>query len=248
MNLQEFLDKLPNTDKPVVSIFSGGLDSTVMTYALVKKYGADKVHTLSYHYRQKHSVELQCVKHTTEELGISSKLLDISFLGEINKNFSNLAKDSSIETPDGNEVLEEKQSTNYVANRNAILINIAVSYAETIGAEYVFYGAQSNDYAGFWDCTPEFVDSLNKTFELNREHKIQVVAPFLGMWKEDEIKLGVELGVDFVWAWTCYDPQIEKKSTDGVMRTYVVPCKKCLSCVERMDAFKKAGVRDEQYE
>ena len=68
------------------------------------------------------------------------------------------------------------------------------------------------------------------------------------MWKEDEIKLGVELGVDFVWAWTCYDPQIEKKSTDGVMRTYVVPCKKCLSCVERMDAFKKAGVRDEQYE
>ena len=54
MTLQEFLNKLPETDKPVVSIFSGGLDSTVMTYALVQKYGADKVHTLSFDYSQKH--------------------------------------------------------------------------------------------------------------------------------------------------------------------------------------------------
>lgn len=236
MTLNDFLNKLPETDKPVVSIFSGGLDSTVMTYALVKKYGADKVHTLSFDYSQNHKIELWSASKTVMKLGIDSRTLNIDFLGEINRDFSNLASNSSIETPDGNEVLEEKQSTNYIANRNSVLINIAVSYAETIGAGFVFYGAQSNDYAGFWDCTPEFVDSLNKTFILNREHQIQVVAPFLGMWKEDEIKLGVELGVDFKDCWTCYNPK------DGK------PCKECLSCVERMDAFKKAGVVDEQYE
>lgn len=248
MNLQEFLDKLPDTDKPVVSILSGGLDSTVLTNALVKKYGKDKVFSLSYQYRQKHSVELACAAITVTNLGIKHKLLDISFLGEINKDFSNLAQDSSVETPDGKEVLEDKQSTNYVANRNSILINIAVSYAETIGAEYVFYGAQCNDYAGFWDCTPEYVDSLNKTFALNRDHKITVVAPFMGMWKEDEIKIGQELGVDFKYCWTCYDPQRFEIQENGEIHKGVKPCKKCLSCVERMEAFKKAGVKDEQYE
>lgn len=247
MNLQEFLDKLPNTNKKVVSIFSGGLDSTVLTYALVKKYGKENVIALSYQYRQKHQIELECSKYTANKLGIKQKFIDISFLGEINKDFSSLANDSSIETPDGKEVIEEKQSSNYIANRNSILINIAVSFAETVDAEYVFYGAQSNDYAGFWDCTTDFVNSLNNTFKLNREHTIQVVAPFMGLWKEDEIKLGVDLDVDFTTAWTCYNPQREEVMVDGKKGHYLKPCKKCLSCVERMEAFNKAGVEDKQY-
>ena len=156
----------------------------------------------------------------------------------MNKN-SNLANNSSIETPNGNDVIEEKQSTNYIANRNSILINIAVSYAETIGAEYVFYGAQSNDIAGFWDCTKEYVDSLNNTFALNREHQIKVIAPFMGLWKTDEIKLGKELDVPFEHCWTCYNPV-----SDGII---FKPCGKCLSCVERIQSFKELNMEDPAY-
>lgn len=246
MTLQEFLNKLPETDKPVVSIFSGGLDSTVMTYALVQKYGADKVYTLTYDYKQKHRVEMLCAGLTNEILKLNHKTIDISFLGEINKDFSNLADGSSIETPDGEKVIEEKQSTNYIANRNSILINIAVSYAETIGAGYVFYGAQSNDIAGFWDCTKEYVETLNNTFALNREHQIKVIAPFMGLWKTDEIKLGKELEVPFEHCWTCYNP-VTVPGAGMNHSSAVRPCGKCLSCVERMQAFKELNIEDPAY-
>jgi len=43
MNLEQALAKLPETPFNVVSVLSGGLDSTILTYILVKKYGKDKV-------------------------------------------------------------------------------------------------------------------------------------------------------------------------------------------------------------
>ena len=50
MNLNEALDRLPDTNKNVLAVLSGGLDSSVMTMLLVKKYGADKVSAVSYDY------------------------------------------------------------------------------------------------------------------------------------------------------------------------------------------------------
>lgn len=217
---------LPNTNKPVVSIFSGGLDSTILTYALVNKYGKDNVVALIYDYNQKHKIELDKAMTTIRKLGIKYKLLDISFLGDINKDFSSLAGD--VESNNNSSM-----PSTYIANRNSILINIAVSFAETINAEFVFYGAQSHDVAGYWDCSQQFVNSLNNTFILNKEHTIQVIAPFMDYWKKDEILLGQELGVQFNDTWTCYNPQ------DGK------PCNECGSCIERALAFIEAGVKDE---
>ena len=56
MNLNEALDRLPDTNKNVLAVLSGGLDSSVMTMLLVKKYGADKVSAVSYDYGQKLSL------------------------------------------------------------------------------------------------------------------------------------------------------------------------------------------------
>ena len=222
----ELLNNLPDTANPVVSIFSGGLDSTILTYALVEKYGKDNVVALVYNYNQKHKIELDKAMTTIQKLGIKHKLLDISFLGDINKDFSSLAgdveKNNNSSTP-----------STYIANRNSILINIAVSFAETIGSNNVFYGAQSHDEAGYWDCSLDFVNSLNNTFILNRDHKVKVLAPFMNYWKKDEIIMGSELKVPFSDTWTCYNPQGDK------------PCGECGSCIERSKAFKEAGVKDE---
>ena len=53
MNLSEALSSLPDTDKNVLSVLSGGLDSGIMTMMLVEKYGADRVFAVSYDYGQK---------------------------------------------------------------------------------------------------------------------------------------------------------------------------------------------------
>jgi len=48
MKLKQALNSLPDTDKNVLAVLSGGLDSSIMTMMLVEKYGADRVVALSY--------------------------------------------------------------------------------------------------------------------------------------------------------------------------------------------------------
>ena len=51
------------------------------------------------------------------------------------------------------------------------------------------------------------------------------------MRKVDELKLGMELGVDYAHTWTCYVGESN-------------PCRECPSFVERMAAFGELGLRD----
>jgi 7-cyano-7-deazaguanine synthase len=61
--------------------------------------------------------------------------------------------------------------------------------------------------------------------------KITVHAPFMYMTKTEEVKLGMELGVDYSLTWTCYNG-------------YDHACGKCDSCLLRLDAFNQAGYKD----
>ena len=56
MNLNTALNNLPDTSQNVLAVLSGGLDSSVMTMLLVKKYGAERVSAVSYDYGQKQRV------------------------------------------------------------------------------------------------------------------------------------------------------------------------------------------------
>lgn len=126
---------------------------------------------------------------------------------------------------------DRRQPVTYVPHRNLVLLSLASAYAEARGIRDVYYGAQAQDEYGYWDCTMEFVERLNKLLSLNRKKSIRVHAPFAGMRKADVVKLGLDLGVDFAQTWTCYR---------GAER----PCGKCPSCVERARAFRDAGVSD----
>tara|TARA_Y100000310_G_scaffold101145_1_gene99051 strand:- start:302 stop:550 length:249 start_codon:yes stop_codon:yes gene_type:complete len=67
----KFLDnrviKLPEADK-VVSILSGGMDSSIMTILLVKYYGAENVYPISFDYNQKQVVEVDRAKALCKEI------------------------------------------------------------------------------------------------------------------------------------------------------------------------------------
>ena len=88
---------------------------------------------------------------------------------------------------------------------NLMFLSICSAYAESVGADTVWYGAaQVDSLAGYWDGSEEFVDTVNSVTDLNRENRIKVEAPLLVMSKEDIIKEGVRLGVIFNDTWTCY--------------------------------------------
>ena len=88
MNLSEAKKALPDTNKNVLAVLSGGLDSSVMTMMLVERYGREKVSAVSYDYGQKQRVELEKAFELCNKLGIKHKILDLNILGDIAKPMS----------------------------------------------------------------------------------------------------------------------------------------------------------------
>jgi 7-cyano-7-deazaguanine synthase len=235
MNLNEALSVLPETDKNVVSVLSGGLDSTIMTYILRKKYGSGRVFALSFNYGQKQKIELEKAKMTCDHLGIPHKVLDLNILGDIVKEVSANIGGSTVEMPNIKDVLGDPQPKTYVPFRNMILNSLAFSFAESNKATHVFTGLQVTDAYGYWDTTQKFVDTMNAVADQNRTHKVKLIAPFSGLSKYDELMISKELDtpVVFQFTLTCYNPNDKNES-----------CGVCPSCSERIQSFRKAKMKD----
>lgn len=218
------------SEKAVVLV-SGGIDSTVLLH-LLREQGKE-IHALSFHYGQRHSRELACARLQADRAGIRSfHLLDMGFMGELLKEGSSLMA-AGAPVPDLRNIPEEQrdQPPTYVPNRNMLLLSVAAAYAESIGADSVYYGAQAQDEYGYWDCTPAFLEGMNALLALNRRRPIRIEAPLMHHSKADNVRLGLRLGVDFSETWSCY-------------RGEDLACGVCPTCVERLKAFHSAGVSD----
>lgn len=210
----------------VVSLLSGGLDSTVLAYYLNKK--GFEINALSFNYGQRHSKELELAKFTAQRLNLNHKIVDITSIMDL---ISNSALTGDIELPTGHYTSENQKLT-VVPNRNAILLAIATGYAINIGATKLFYGAHFNDYTIYPDCRADFVKAFDKAMkEANGTNEFDVIAPFVQLQKSDLVKMGFKLGVPFSQTWSCYK---------GDER----PCLKCGTCVERTEAFWKNSRAD----
>ena len=234
MNLKQALDNLPDTSQNVLAVLSGGLDSSVMTMLLVKKYGAERVSAVSYDYGQKQRVELEKAFELCNKLGIKHKILNLSILGDIASPISANISGTEVAMPTIQDVLGDPQPPTYVPFRNLIMLSLTMSLAEVRRASHVFTGLQVHDEYGYWDTSQQFVDSLNAVASQNRTFKVQIEAPFSQLSKKDEILLALDMESEHLLINTisCYDP------VDGVS------CGKCPTCSERMMNFIKAGVTD----
>src|SRR3990172_3595624 len=126
----------------------------------------------------------------------------------------------------------ETLKTTIVPNRNSIFLSIAIGYAVSIAANYVFFGAHHSDRGVYPDCRREFVEAFEHAERLANDNLLLVIAaPFVNMSKSEIVKLGVELGVPYKETWSCY-------------KGGRIHCGVCSSCRERKRAFQEAGVVD----
>ena len=144
MDLQTALDRLPDTNKNVLAVLSGGLDSSVMTMMLVKKYGANAVSAISYDYGQKQRVELEKAFELCNKLGISHKILNLDILGEIARPMSANIGGTDIAMPNIKDVLGDPQPPTYVPFRNLIMLSLTMSAAEVAGAKSCIHRTTSS--------------------------------------------------------------------------------------------------------
>lgn len=209
----------------VVSIWSGGVDSTTLVWWLRSK--GYEVYTLTFDYGQRHRKEILKVKEMSEKYGIPNIIVDLSNIKDL---ISNSALTGNLEVPHA-MYDEESQKVTFVPNRNMIMLSIAIGYAYNIGAREVYYGAHGGDHAIYPDCRPEFVKALDLAAYLGNYGKVEVKAPFINMTKDQVVKIGLELGVPYELTWSCYE---------GGER----PCLRCGTCLERTEAFLKNNAKD----
>ena len=208
-----------------IIILSGGMDSTTLLYDIIAQ--GFMPYALSFNYGQRHFRELDVAKKTCDKLKVNHIIADIS---SINKLIGNNALTGDIDVPEGH-YKDENMKVTVVPNRNAILLNLAIAYAISIGSEHVYYGAHIGDHSVYPDCRKVFVKAMQKVASLCHYYKIHLHAPYLEFSKSDIVRFGQDFGVDYLLTHTCYK---------GNMKA----CGKCGSCIERLEAFEKVGIKD----
>lgn len=216
-----------------VVLLSGGMDSATLLHFVKARLGVSQIQALTITYGQKHARETACAVHQAAAASVAAHhQLDLTFFGHLMAEASALTgKATPVPELSALKPNQLDQPPTYVPNRNMVFLALAAALAESRGIADVFYGAQTQDRYGYWDCTAEFLERLNATLELNRRQAVQVQAPFLRLSKREILKLGMELGVDYAKTWSCY-------------RGLTSPCLVCPACVERQGAFAALKMAD----
>ncbi|UDQ97649.1 7-cyano-7-deazaguanine synthase QueC [Lentisphaerota bacterium WC36G] len=222
-----------NNPKKAVVLLSGGLDSaTCLADALEKEF---EVYALSFNYGQRAEAELKYAKQVVDFYGEKVKqhiVINIDL-----RQWGGSALTSDVEVPEANS--EEGIPITYVPARNTIFLSFAVGWAEVLGCRDIFIGVNSVDYSGYPDCRPQFIEAFRKCANLGTKAddegwSFNIQAPLQFLKKEEIIKLGVKLGLDYRLTNSCYNP-----GKDGGA------CGKCDSCFLRKKGFADAELEDQ---
>jgi len=238
--------------KNVVVSLSGGMDSSTLLLRAIKEY--DEVTALSFHYGQKHSVELERAKSLVEYLktkGINVNYEVIELKGLVNLLNSALVTGGA-DVPEGHYEQDNMKAT-VVPNRNKIFASlvqaVALSAANANGNDTdIALGIHAGDHAIYPDCRQEFRDADDAAFRIGNwdAEKVGYFTPYLetdkyGILQDGQV-LCEQLGLDFDEVYsrtnTSYKPYPSGNSDY-----------KSASSVERIEAFIKLGRKDPvQYE
>ena len=115
-----------------IIVFSGGQDSTTCLFWAKERFR--EIEAVTFDYGQRHSLEIECAKAITEELGIKHHILDMSLLNQLAPNA--LTRDD-IEVDDGEE---GGLPSTFVPGRNMLFLSFAGVLASQVGAKHIVTG------------------------------------------------------------------------------------------------------------
>ena len=217
--------------KKAISVFSGGLDCTVATSVFDEEY---EIHAITFDYGQKAvKQEINASKSICEKMGWTHEVIDLPWLSNIST--SSLNTDADIpelgeDELDDLDKSSETASNVWVPARNTVFTSIALSYAESIGAEIIIVGWNGEEGATFPDNSKQYMEKFNELIDVGSPDKIRIEAPAIDLNKEEIVELGIEVGAPMELSYSCY------KGDDK-------PCGVCESCVRRKRAFKKLNIK-----
>lgn len=221
--------------KKAVILLSGGLDSAT-TLAIAQNDGFT-LYGLTFSYGQRHQFEIGASQKIAEACNLTDHIIteiDLRAFGG-----SALTDDIDVPKDRSESTMSGSIPVTYVPARNTIFLSFALAWAEVLQSNDIFLGVNSMDYSGYPDCRPEYIQSFQAMANLatkagvDGDQSIIIHTPLISMTKEEIIRKGLELGVDYSLTHSCYDPD---KAGNA--------CGRCDSCRIRLKGFQEAGTAD----
>jgi 7-cyano-7-deazaguanine synthase len=218
-----------------VALISGGLDSTIATWAANDEH--EVVLGLTFDYGQRAAQrEIAAAGAVCARLACEHEVVELPWLGRLGKT---ALTDLTLTLPEPSpELLDDPAGSAETAravwtpNRNGVFISIAAAYCEGLGCERIVVGFNVEEAATFPDNSREFLDATNRALAFSTRTGVCVVAPTAEMTKVEIVRLGLRLGAPLDLVWACYEGG----------RGH---CLRCESCLRLRRALEAAGVWDE---
>jgi 7-cyano-7-deazaguanine synthase len=218
--------------RAAVVLLSGGLDSaTALAEARIAGFACS---ALTVSYGQRHAIEIEAARRVARSMGVVRHVVqDIDM-----RAFGGSALTSDLDVPRDRsaESMAGGIPVTYVPARNTVFLALALAWAETLNAFDIFIGVNCVDYSGYPDCRPEYLEAFEVVANLatragvEGRGKFRIHAPLVRLTKDQIIRRGLELGIDYGLTHSCYDP-----TPAGLA------CGRCDSCLIRRSAFERLG-------
>lgn len=211
--------------KDSLIILSGGMDSVTLFYDKKESIAL----AVTFDYGSNHNKrEAEYAAYHCKQLGIEHIIIPLAFIHDY---FKSSLLEGAEAIPEGHYASENMKST-VVPFRNGIMLSIACGIAESRGLNHVLIANHHGDHAIYPDCRKDFIDAISDAIKAGTYRGIEVYAPYTGISKTDIARIGKRIGVDYSKTYSCY------KGTEK-------HCGKCGTCVERKEALRDAGIKDQ---
>ena len=235
--LLHFLCKPMHTSALV--LFSGGQDSTTCLALALSKY--ERVETIAFDYRQRHSVELEARLRVLEQIKLQfpqwahklgdDHMLDLGVLGQVSE--TSLTRDVAFK-------MESSGLPNtFVPGRNLLFLTLAAALAYRRDLQVMVTGVCETDFSGYPDCRDDTMKAMQLALSLGMDKRFLIETPLMWIDKADTWALAASLGgqslVDLIieHTHTCYMGDREHRQAWGY------GCGTCPACDLRAKGYDR---------
>ncbi|MES2584234.1 MAG: 7-cyano-7-deazaguanine synthase QueC [Pseudomonadota bacterium] len=218
-------------------LFSGGQDSTTCLAHALQRY--DRVETIAFDYRQRHSVELEARLVVLREIRSQfpkwapklgeDHMLDLAVLGAVSE--TSLTRDTAFK-------MESTGLPNtFVPGRNLLFMTLAAAVAYRRDLQVIVTGVCETDFSGYPDCRDDTMKAMQLALSLGMDKRFLIETPLMWIDKTATWAMAHDLGgqplVDLIveHTHTCYLGDRMHRQAWGY------GCGECPACVLRARGF-----------
>ena len=220
-------------------LFSGGQDSTTCLALALSKY--ERVETIAFDYRQRHSVELQARLHVLKQIKRQfpqwahklgeDHLLDLAVLGQVSE--TSLTRDVAF------KIESSGLPNTFVPGRNLLFLTLAAALAYRRDLQVMVTGVCETDFSGYPDCRDDTMKAMQLALSLGMDKRFLIETPLMWIDKADTWALAASLGgqplVDLIieHTHTCYLGDRAHRHAWGY------GCNQCPACELRAKGYER---------